>query len=231
MDAHFSIKSMDQKNLHLNVLPAATQKAFLAATKFPFLAKSGWYLAGGTALALQVGHRESVDLDFFTTQKKPQINKIENHLANTGQWKKTLQDAGTLYGAFNKAKMSFISYPFFVPSREQLHCGSIRILLPKDIAVMKIIAISQRGRKRDFVDLYWYCTHQSDSLVNIIYRVLDQYPKEEHNLPHFLKSLTYFEDAEEDPMPKLHFDTSWKKVKEYFRREIPKITKQFLNIP
>lgn len=58
--------------------------------------------------------------------------------------------------------MSFIAYPYFKPSGDWLHYGTIRMAKPHDIAVMKIIAISQRGRKRDFVDLYWYLRYFAD---------------------------------------------------------------------
>jgi predicted nucleotidyltransferase component of viral defense system len=70
--------------------------------------------------------------------------------------------------------MSFIVYPFFQPSLARLRCGNIRILLPKDIVAMKIVAISQRGRKRDFVDLYWHCLNR-ESLGDVVRRALRQY--------------------------------------------------------
>ncbi|MBI4128310.1 MAG: nucleotidyl transferase AbiEii/AbiGii toxin family protein, partial [Parcubacteria group bacterium] len=70
----------------------------------------------------------------------------------------------------------------------------------RDIAVMKIIVISQRGRKRDFVDLYWYAQHV-EPLGAVLERLPDQYPTVAHDYHHILKSLIYFADAEEDPMP------------------------------
>lgn len=60
----------------------------------------------------------------------------------------------TVYGELFSAKISFIAYPFFVPKQKVAEYGSVRILSPLDISVMKIVAISQRGRKRDFFDLY-----------------------------------------------------------------------------
>ena len=57
------------KKLFLEILPDKTSEAFLYLSKFPILGKSEWYLAGGTGLALQVGHRHSVDLDFFTPKR------------------------------------------------------------------------------------------------------------------------------------------------------------------
>lgn len=80
----------------------------------------------------------------------------------------------------------------------------------KDIAVMKIIAISQRGKKRDFFDLYWYIINR-EPLLAVLQRVKEQYPKTQHNYHHIIKSLTYFEEAQEDPQPQIFFDATWSK--------------------
>lgn len=94
---------------------------------------------------------------------------------------------------------------------------------------MKIVAISQRGRKRDFVDLYWYCLNR-EPLADIIRRAARQYPGQEHNLPHIIKSLVYFADAERDPMPRLFFKADWRTIKTYFQREAPKVAREFLGL-
>jgi len=215
--------------LHFNSLPPATGQAFLALSKSAnWLKSGGWYLAGGTALALQAGHRASVDLDFFTRKKTFDIEGLERSLSRAGKWKTTLTKPDTLYGIFLKAKVSFIAYPFFIPSRKKLQYGNIALLKPDDIAVMKIIAISQRGKKRDFVDLYWYCNNVRD-LETAFFHMLKQYPQD-HNTSHILKSLAYFDDAEKDPMPNLEFSADWQKVKAYFRREVPRITRKFLGL-
>lgn len=75
------------------------------------------------------------------------------------------------------------------------------------IAVMKIITISQRGRKRDFFDFY-YCVKNIEPLENLIKRLKIQYPSVAHNFHHILKSLIYFKDAENDPEPEIYFKTS-----------------------
>lgn len=224
MVARSTLKSVTPKELHLDSLPRATQRAFIEMTQQSFL-KQNWYLAGGTALALQTGHRQSVDLDFFTTRANFPETQLERALFATDHWQTTFREAGTVYGVFMKAKMSFIAYPFFKPSTQQLRCGTIKILLPHDIAAMKIIAISQRGRKRDFVDLYWYCHHMNEGLDDIIRRALRQYPGQQHNIPHFFKSLLYFNDAEADPMPTIYFSATWNNIKSFFQREVSRITK------
>lgn len=92
---------------------------------------------------------------------------------------------------------------------------------------MKIVAISQRGRKRNFFDLYW-CAKNIESLEMIIQRLPDQYPTVAHNYHHILKSLVYFDDAEGDPEPEIYFGVDWKTVKGFFNKEIPKITKNLV---
>ena len=94
---------------------------------------------------------------------------------------------------------------------------------------MKVIAISQRGRKRDFVDFYWYCKNR-ESLTDVLHRLPAQYPTVAHDYHHILKSFMYFADAEEDPMPKIFFDVTWREIKKYFQQEVPRITKEFLGL-
>ncbi len=229
MVSHAPIGKVGIGDLKIDVLLPATRKAFLYFSELKIFKNSEWYLAGGTALALQVGHRQSVDLDFFIPQHEFKEALLERKLSATHHWVSMYRESGTLFGTFMSAKVSFIAYPFFTPSREMLTVGNLSILLPYDIAAMKIIAVSQRGRKRDFIDLYWYCTNR-EPLEDVIERALKQYPGKDHNAPHILKSLTYFSDAEKDPMPKLFFAATWGGVKAYFRREVPKVAKTLLKI-
>lgn len=224
-----AVTKINVDELRIDVLPAKTKTAFLGISKLPILPCSKWYLAGGTALALQIGHRQSIDLDFFTHDGSFPALGLERKLLNTGKWLTKYQEDGTLYGEFSGAKMSLIAYPFFKPAAKRIQHGKICLLARSDIAAMKIIAISQRGRKRDFVDLYWYCNN-FEKLENIISRALNQYPGKDHSISHILASLVYFEDAEPDPMPKIFFNASWPDIKKYFRKEVPEVTKRLLKI-
>lgn len=221
------LKKVKPEELYVHILPRVTRNAFLLCSKLPFLARSQWYLAGGTALTLNAGHRQSVDLDFFTPENKLNMAGVEQFLLKTKLWTTSFREKGTLYGTFKNAKMSFIAYPFFIPSKERICCGNIKMLLPGDIATMKIIAISQRGRKRDFLDLYWYCINK-EPLAAVLKRVKNQYPGQERNMNHILRSLIYFDDAESDPMPRIFFKTSWNEIKKFFRNEAVKLTRALL---
>lgn len=214
---------------HTEILPRAGKRALDFLSKREWLRNSDWYLAGGTALALYAGHRTSLDLDFFLPSPKFDLQKLLAYFPKDNSWIVDVAKEGTVYGRLFDAKISFIAYPFFIPKEKPGWYEAVRILQPRDIAVMKIIAISQRGKKRDFVDLYWYIIH-SEPLTDVLHRLPYQYPTVAHNYHHILKSLTYFEDAEADPMPRLFFKVSWKEIKEYFRKEIKKITKDFLGL-
>lgn len=209
---------------HFDVLPPATKRALNILAEAPWLKRNDWYLAGGTALALQVGHRSSVDLDFFLPKSDFSTAKLLKHFKK-GIWETDILRENTIYGKLVKAKTSFIAYPFFVP-RKPYHCyGAVSVLDVDDIAIMKIVAISQRGRKRDFVDLYWYCTERGP-LIEAFLKLDDQYPTVSHNYQHILKSLTYFADAEEDPMPKIFFKATWSGIKKFFEAEVIKIARK-----
>ncbi len=221
--------SAEKIDWHFEALPNETTAALKNLAKENWLENSGWYLAGGTALALQVGYRRSVDLDFFTESGAINNAEIIQNLKTDGTFMTDADKEGTIFGELENAKVSFISYPFFKPVSFFLHYGTVSILHREDIAVMKVVAISQRGRKRDFFDLY-YCIQNVLSLEEIFVRLKKQYPNVAHDYHHIIKSLMYFVDAEDDPEPDLLIDLDWKTVKKYFEKEIPPLMRKLLRI-
>lgn len=219
--------SQELTGWHFNILPRQTKIALDFLSQESWLKKTQWYLAGGTALALQAGHRSSVDLDFFTTQSSFNNVSLLKHFLGNQNWKTSINDEGTIYGELFDAKISFIAYPFFYPKQPPKHYGAVNVIQPLDIAVMKIIAISQRGRKRDFFDLYW-CVKNLEPLEETIRRLKFQYPSVAHDYHHILKSLAYFTDAEADPMPKISFKAAWPEVKNFFKKEVIALSKKIL---
>ena len=180
------------------------------------------YLAGGTALALQIGHRISVDLDFFTS-------KEFNGNIFARKLKKIIPDfqlermaAGTVLGNINKIRFSFFFYDYLLLFKKH-NLSGIKIADIKDIAPMKIAAISDRGTKRDFIDLYFIIKMEKVLSLDEILRLYDKkFGLLKQNKIHILKSLCYFDDAEQEPMPKMLKDVSWKEVKKFFEEEIKK---------
>lgn len=220
---------LNEVKLDFNTLPKDTKKALDFLSTQEWLRKTDWYLAGGTALALQAGHRRSIDLDFFIKDARFDNVDLLSRISLRDNLEIDLSKDNTIFAKLLGSKISFIAYPFFLPQQKPLWYGSVRILNKIDIAVMKIVAISQRGRKRDFFDLYW-CVKNIEPLEAIIKRLPQQYPSVAHNYHHILKSMMYFEDAENDLDPEIFFKASWKEVKDFFNREIPIITRKLLKL-
>jgi predicted nucleotidyltransferase component of viral defense system len=221
--------SEKQMNFNLDILPAKTKRALDFLSSQSWIRNSGWYLAGGTALALQANHRRSYDLDFFCQKSDIDTTKILLKFADNNNWKTSFEEPNTVYGELFGAKVSFIGYPFFIPELEKLSYGTVSVLQMRDIAVMKIIAISQRSQKRDFYDLYW-CAQNVEPLEDLVKRLKKQYPFVAHNYHHILMSLEYFKDAEVDPDPEINFDASWKQIKTYFKKEVSRIMENLMEL-
>lgn len=202
--------------IKFNSLPEATKKAFDYLSKEEWIKE--WYLAGGTALSLFAGHRISVDLDFFTPLARFNNNELVKNILFNKNAEIDMNKDDTVYARIFETKISFLSYPLFLPSNSFIQYNKINILDPLDIAVTKIITISQRGKKRDFFDLYW-CVKNIDSLENILNKLPKQYPSVAHDYHHIIKSLAYFDDAEKDPEPTIYFNANWKEVKDFFKKE------------
>lgn len=177
------------------------------------------YLGGGTALALQIGHRVSYDLDFFT-EKKFKAQVFLRAMSGFQLYRHERVEWGTILGRLGNVKFSLFYYPYPLlkktSSFQNIHIASI-----PDIAAMKIAAISERGTKRDFIDLYFI--FQKFTLAEVLNFYNRKYQKLSSNLIHIKKSLVYFEDAENDPMPKMITLVFWEKVKNYFQKEIKNI--------
>ncbi len=210
------INSGREIEIKFNFLPETTKRAFDYLSKEKWI--NEWYLAGGTALSLFAGHRLSFDLDFFTSKSKFNSNKLVNNLLSNKNVEIDVNEDDTVHSRIFDAKVSFLSYPLFYPARPFIKYKEINILDPMDVAVTKIITISQRGKKKDFFDLYW-CAKNIDSLENILNKLPQQYPSVAHNYYHIIKALAFFDDADKDPEPIISFDVSWKEVKDFFKKE------------
>jgi len=180
------------------------------------------YLAGGTACALQLGHRISVDLDFFTA-KEFEAKELIRSLKRIGKFEVEKQSWGTILGALEGIKFSVFvyKYPVLFPFKSIF---GVNILDLQDIAAMKIDAISTRGIKRDFIDLYFICK-KGISLNEILAFYNRKYGTLASNIVHIQKSLVYFVDAEATAMPKMLKKVDWENVKKYFEYEVRKLVK------
>lgn len=180
------------------------------------------YLAGGTAVALQLGHRISIDLDFFTS-KRFDVNMTARALKESGNFLIKQISWGTLQGYFKKVRFSLFVYEYPVLFHSK-RFHNIKILDIKDIGAMKLAAISDRGVKRDFIDLYFIC--KKGVSLSYLLRLYDKkYKKLKNNLIHIQKSLVYFDDADSEEMPKMLRKVIWQDIKKFFENEVKKLIK------
>ena len=167
-------------------------------------------------MALHLGHRESEDLDFFSQDEfdPEQLQRVlEKDLSLTD----VTVETGTLNCYANGVKLQFLYYPYRL--LEPLKTlDSIKISSVQDIAGTKLLTISSRGSKKDFIDLYFIL--ELFSLKELFEILNKKYSDQDYNTLHILKSLVYFEDADDQPMPRMHKDVSWVTVKNVITQHV-----------
>lgn len=203
--------------VHLEVLSEETRKAFSCLSKLSFLQQ--FYLAGGTAAALYLAHRLSEDLDFFSKEPFNESLLIQK-LSDEGNFTLEQKAEQTVTGIFNGTKVTFLGYKY--PLLEPLEMASgISVASLLDIACMKLDALSSRGARRDFIDVY-FIARDIAPLPEILKNFEKKYVSVKYNMMHVRKSLLYFDDAERDPMPKMLKPVAWEEVKQFFQIQVSK---------
>jgi predicted nucleotidyltransferase component of viral defense system len=177
-------------------------------------------LVGGTALALQLGHRISVDLDLFAYEVSlPEQFQIL--LTNSGiKVENVMLSTRIQIFNLNQTKTDFVNYCYKWIS-EPIKEDGILMASPEDIAAMKLSAITNRGTVKDFVDLYFLLDLFDLQQMLSFYKM--KYPEAAEFL--VLKSLIYFDDAETDPLPKMLMKTNWENIKARIMNAVQKLSK------
>lgn len=195
--------------LHIQTLLDTTRKLIdiVRTVKPDFL--SAFYLSGGSALALQIGHRISEDLDFFTQGDFNGL-KYQQELQHIGPLKNLEIDRTSLNTFINGVKIQLLHYPYRL-LETPIEWDKIHISSKVDIACTKLLTVSQRGSKKDIIDMYFLLKEYH---LNELFAKLDEkYSGIQYNKLHILKSLTYFTDADSQPMPRMLINISWDEVK------------------
>jgi hypothetical protein len=169
-----------------------------------------FHLAGGTGLALQLGHRLSVDLDLFSLTPFDSVIYLE-YLEENYQFELDFSAVSTLKGSIGKTKVDFIShrYNLVMPVVET---ENIRMYSIADVAAMKVNAIAGNGtRSKDFVDLYFLLDQFSVTQILEFYKM----KYNDRSTFHALKSLNYFDEVDLADWPVLikNKEVTWTKVK------------------
>lgn len=203
--------------LQLNAVETRTLDLLKRLTNEPLL--SNYRLVGGTALALQIGHRLSIDLDFFSDTKN-NLEEIEYHFESLQESVLNAKTSYALFYMIENIKVDVLNYPssfLFSPILED----GIRLASIKDIAAMKLKTVMNRGSKKDFYDIYFLLKEFSlEEMVALFHSKYKNY-----DLIALYKSLNYFVDAEDDIEPVLlrEKNITWEQIK----TEITKQTKYF----
>jgi len=196
-------------------------------TKLGFLTQKGFYLAGETALALQLGHRTSLDFDFYINEEF-KWEELKTQFEVVGG-KETIIDTGTFHGVINQVSVSGFYYPYPLVG-ELVDFETLKLAGVEDIAAMKVIAVIQRARQRDFLDLYYLI--KVLGLERIVQLVYEKYPWYKENNKIIFTALTYFEEAEnDDDLSRVNIldkSVTWEKVKVFLKGEIARLAREKL---
>jgi predicted nucleotidyltransferase component of viral defense system len=203
-----------------------------AILKNPFLRKlpPQTYLAGGTAVALHLGHRLSVDLDFFTPHDLDSLRwykEMQTAFSVDFELSAVKMERNTLVVTLNSTGFSLFIYPYDLmetPVSDNALPTPLASL--RDLALMKLIAINQRGACKDFIDLKFILVHTGFALNALLRDICRKYTVGEEISFQLKKSLIYFDDAERDLNVNMYAtdsgrferlsDDTWRATKRYF---------------
>jgi len=181
------------------------------------------YLAGGTGLALLIGHRQSLDFDWFTPVKFDP-GTIGEVLSCWGEIVITETRKGTFHGLLNRTRVTWLWYPnpLLEPPVASPAVPGLKVASLTDMALMKWTALSQRGSRKDFIDLYFLC-QKGFSLAELIKKLPQKYPEKKINYYHMIKSLSYFDDARREAFPDMKTVFDWNDLEDFFIEEKNKL--------
>lgn len=193
--------------LYYETIDPQTLELLRKLQEIPSLRKTR--LVGGTSLALQIGYPKFVDLDFFG-EVDGDNDALTEELKSLGNLMVLKASSHLHIYLLNNIKIDIVdyAYPWL---NEAIHIDGIQLADLTDIAAMKLAAITGRGTKKDFIDLYFLSKHFTLSEMQSFYE--RKYP--DGSMFMVLKSLSYFEDAEQDPSPYMLEPIDWEEVKRH----------------
>ena len=205
--------------LHLETVESSTLELLIRLQGLNSLKETR--LVGGTSLSLQYGHRISVDLDLFAHSNQFDFLAVIAEINTLGlQMQIRKQSPNMLISMIENVKVDIVNYPYAWID-QQLVENNIVMATDKEIAAMKISAITNRGTMKDFIDLYCLLKHYTLDEILSFYSTKYQ----DGSLLMALRSLTYFEDAEADLSPRiLDNEITWKLVKQTISQAVKKLS-------
>lgn len=171
-------------------------------------------LVGVTSLAIQFGHRTSIDLDLFSSTELD-VSNIPKIIAHLDKVEIANQTKSILNLFIDDIKVDFVSYNYSL-IKEPISIANLKLASIEDISAMKLAAIVGRGSRKDFIDLFFIL--KRFSLPEILGYYSQKYPDGSEFL--IFKSLTYFDDAELEPMPRMLNSTNWTVIKNEIIKQV-----------
>ena len=203
--------------MHPEAISSKRQKIFQKFKNFP-----QFYLAGGTALALQIGHRMSDDFDLFTEKdiSADLLEEVEK-IFKGSTIDIIINHSEQLSLIIEQTKVDFVKYPFPLISG-LIEYEEVKIIKIPEIAAMKAYTIGRRAIYKDYIDLYFILFEKHSSLPEII-KISKEKFKEHFDPRLFLEQLVYLEDIQEEPIQFLKKKVGKKELEDFFQEEIKKI--------
>jgi hypothetical protein len=207
-----------ETDLHLDILNECQQQVFFhLAGAFK---GTDFYLAGGTALALQIGHRPSIDFDWFVAALGEPEALFQRLRACEIAFNVQSLSIETVYLEIDTVQVSFIGYDYELLQSPSVCAHGAKLAHTDDIACMKLSAIGSRGSRKDFVDLHFMISQ---------FRSVDEYlglyqrKYQNRDIGHIIRSLIYFEDAEAEPEILIVQPFDWPGMKHDFERWVEEL--------
>ncbi len=209
--------------LYKNTIAPSTLELLKQLQNTEFL--KNFHLAGGTSLALQIGHRNSIDLDLFTI-KDFDTNYLLEQLEQNFNFRSDYYAINTLKGSIDNIKIDLISHKYS-KVKPIIETENIRMYSIEDIAAMKLNAISGNGtRSKDFIDIYFLLKQYTINELLNFYKI----KYKTRNLIHVVKSLNYFEDINIQDWPDMILEKKLTllKVKQTIETEVIKFSEKLI---
>ncbi len=202
--------------MHAEVLPPAQQACLRQLG--PAATAGGFHLIGGTAVAIHLGHRQSVDFDWCTQQFPGEPVNFSSSLACHGvRLTPTSLADGTVHGSVDGVKVTFLEFkpPLLEPTIDWPEYGC-RLAGLADLAALKLLAVSLRGTKKDFIDVH--ALGSAMPLQAMIHAYCHRFGLTDS--ARVLAALCYFDDADDQPMPTMLVPCDWEEIKHDILRQV-----------
>lgn len=205
--------------IHWDALTPQTQERYRLIAELPFI--SEFYLGGRTGLALQIGHRLSVDLDFFSDSPQSvdasQRKAIINTLKKEPSFKITWDKDDTLVANWKNVGLSFFRLDLHPLVMNPATINNIRVAVIEEIGAMKLAAILSRGTRKDYIDLYFIL--QQKNILQLFEIAAQKYPYNAAFPVFAVRALSFFDDAEAEPTPRMIENVNWENVKTFLEKQ------------